>query len=100
MNNLETNGESMSNTETIISLVAESGLPRKSAPPRPMEYMVDGTACTDDTLIYPRTMRQAFGHYAADPLPKHITFLADHRANMIGVIAAVAAVVFVAWRMT
>lgn len=73
---------------------AERRLPRKSVPPRPMGFLIDGTACTDDTLIYPRTTRQAFGHYAADPAPNRVTFLQRPRAGWLGLLATVAVLAF------
>lgn len=70
-------------------LASQAGRTLPRQPVAPMSFLVDGT---DDTLIYicPRTTRQAFGHYTSDPAPKRITFLADHRANLIGVIVAIA----------
>lgn len=74
-----------------------TNLPRPARPPAPLSFLIDGTACTDDTLIYPRTTRQAFGHYAADPAPSRITFLQRGRTGWAGIAAVVlmlAAVIF------
>ena len=69
-------------------------LPRQPVTPRPLNFLVDGTACTDDTLVYPRTTRQAFGHYATDPLRRDISFI--HRAPRgLAVFFAVVAVALI-----
>lgn len=67
-------------------------LPRPRLKPRPLDFIIDGTACTDDALTacYPRTTRQAFGHYAADMAPARITFLRGPRGGWIGLLIAVA----------
>lgn len=62
-------------------------------------FMLDGTACTDDALTtrFPRTAREAFGHYACgDALPKRITFLSCYHDYPRGV-ALVAALFVVAF---
>lgn len=67
-------------------------LPRQ--PVAPLDYLIDGTAHTDDTLtydtlIFPRTTRQAFGHYASTPAPRRITFL-PRRGGLRWILVAVA----------
>lgn len=79
-------------TRSPLMVAAKRGLK-----PSPLSFLIDGTACTDDTLVYPRTTRQAFGHYAADPAPGRITFLQHGRTGWIGIAAVVlmlAAVIF------
>lgn len=78
---------------------AERGLAKPAdRQPRPLNFIIDGTACTDDTLIYPRTTRQAFGHYASDPAPKRITFLQRGRTGWAGVAAVIA--ILIAFALT
>lgn len=45
---------------------------------------------------FPRTTRQAFGHYVYDPLPRRITFLHGHRGGWLEVVAVVAFIWLVA----
>lgn len=63
-------------------------LPKKSRQPRPLSFMVDGTACTDEVLRFPRTSREAFGSEYSQ-LGNRITFLPRQRAGWIGLLAAI-----------
>lgn len=59
-------------------------------------FLLDESQSSDPiTARFPRTARQAFGHYAADPAPGRITFLQRGRTGWAGIAAAVlAAVIF------
>jgi hypothetical protein len=56
---------------------------------RPLSFLIDGTACTDDNLTarFPRSSREAFGH--SDPAPGRITFLQRGRTGWAGIAAVV-----------
>ena len=61
-------------------------------------FLLDESQSSDPiTARFPRTARQAFGHYAADPAPSRITFLQRGRTGWAGIAAVVlmlAAVIF------
>lgn len=69
-------------THSPLMVAAKRGLK-----PAPLSFLIDGTSCVDETLVYPRTTRQAFGHYAADPAPSRITFLQHGRTGWVGIAA-------------
>lgn len=62
--------------------------------PAPLAFLIDGTADQSETLRFPRTTREAFGHYAADAAPKRITFLQFQRGGWCGIAAAVLVLAF------
>lgn len=60
--------------------------------PLPMEFLVDGRDSPPDSLTacFPRTARQAFGHYCQPaPLRCSISFLPRLRFGWCGVLAVV-----------
>lgn len=60
-------------------------------------FLLDESQSSDPiTARFPRTARQAFGHYAADPAPGRITFLPRPRAGWLGLLAVVAVLAFFA----
>lgn len=79
---------------------AERGLAKPAKMPaprvrqRPLEFIVDGTACTDDILRFPRTSREAFGPYAMDAAPKRITFLNGPSTTWGGIAVVVMVLAF------
>lgn len=53
-------------------------------------FLLDESQSSDPiTARFPRTARQAFGHYAADPAPSRVTFLQRGRTGWAGIAAAV-----------
>jgi hypothetical protein len=54
----------------------------------PLGFLIDGTACTDDNLRFPRTAREAFGHYSHAPL-RRFSFLPCQRGGWCGIAVAV-----------
>ena len=64
--------------------------------PEDWDFMVDQGRSTQDALTarFPRTTREAFGHYDAVPMTHRITFLQRPRAGWLGLLAAVAVVAF------
>lgn len=94
-------------TQLRSSLVrtAERGLPKpaqlpvKRQPPRPLDFIIDGTACTDDALVarFPRSTREAFGHHIAEPAPRRVTFLQTTHSGWAGIVAAVLVLSFFIW---
>ena len=82
-----------------LIVAAERGLntPRryKTRQPQPLGFLIDGTACADDTLRFPRTAREAFGYN--EPAPRRITFLQRSRSGLVGLAAAIAFILFFAW---
>ncbi len=83
---------------------AERGMPKPAdrmpparCAPRPLNFIIDGTACTDDSLTvrFPRTTREAFGHYHVDALAPHrMTFLPRQSGGWLALAVAVVAVIF------
>ena len=73
----------------LVAAERSTNTPRryKTRKPAPLSFLIDGTSCVDETLVYPRTTRQAFGHYAADPAPSRITFLQHGRTGWVGIAA-------------
>lgn len=70
-------------------------LPRPRLKPRPLNFIIDGTACTDETLRFPRTSREAFGHYNGAALAPHrLTFLPRQRGGWLAMVAAIALIIF------
>lgn len=63
----------------------------------PMSSIIDGTVCTDETLRFPRTKREAFGHYQFDPAPHRLTFLPRQRGGFIALAAVIAMLLWVAF---
>lgn len=58
-------------------------------------FLLDESQSSDPiTARFPRTARQAFGHYAADPAPSRVTFLQRPRAGWLGLLVAVAVLAF------
>lgn len=72
-------------------------LPRPRLKPRPLDFIIDGTACTDDNLTarFPRTSREAFGHYhGAARAPQRLTFLPRQRGGWLALVAVIAVLAF------
>lgn len=58
-------------------------------------FMLDEQACDDHiTARFPRTSREAFGHYSQPQLEHHITFLPRQRGGWIALAVVVALIVF------
>lgn len=64
--------------------------------PHHLGFLIDVTACVDETLRHPRTQREAFGSHS-DRLPGRITFLHSHHTGWFGIVAAVLVLVAFVW---
>lgn len=60
-------------------------------------FLLDESQSRDPiTARFPRTTREAFGHYDATQLAHRVTFLPRPRAGWLGLLAAVAVLAFFA----
>lgn len=54
-------------------------------------FLLNESACQDEiTARFPRTAREAFGHYNGAPMCQRVTFLQRPRSGWIGLLVAVA----------
>lgn len=60
--------------------------------PEDWDFMVDQGRSTQDALTarFPRTTREAFGHYDVAPLCRRVTFLQRQRGGWLGLLVAAA----------